>query len=60
MVLVDTNIIAYLTIAGDRTSAAQELYLRDSDWRSEGFVPVELAAHRKLVFERHLPWPIAL
>ncbi|MGH8134609.1 MAG: type II toxin-antitoxin system VapC family toxin, partial [Steroidobacteraceae bacterium] len=30
-------------MAGDRTSAAQELYLRDSDWRSEGFALVEFS-----------------
>lgn len=43
MVLVDTNILAYLTIQGDRTSAAQELYVRDPDWRSEGFILVEFS-----------------
>lgn len=41
MVLVDTNIIAYLMIRGDRTAAAQQLYERDSDWCSEAFVMVE-------------------
>jgi predicted nucleic acid-binding protein len=43
VVLVDTNILAYLTIQGDRTSAAQELYARDPDWRSEGFILVEFS-----------------
>lgn len=43
MVLVDTNILAYLMLEGDRTSAAQELYARDPDWRSEGFVLVEFS-----------------
>ena len=43
MVLIDTNILAYLMIAGDRTSAAQELYARDPDWRSEEFMLVELS-----------------
>jgi predicted nucleic acid-binding protein len=43
MVLVDTNILAYLMIEGDRTSAAQELYARDPDWCSEVFVLVELS-----------------
>lgn len=43
MVLVDTNVLAYLMIQGDRTSAAQELYARDPDWRSEGFVLVEFS-----------------
>ena len=43
MVLVDTNIIAYLMIRGDRTAAAQQLYERDSDWCSEAFVMVEFS-----------------
>lgn len=42
MVLVDTNVLAYLLIEGDRTTAAQELYARDQDWQSEVFVLVEL------------------
>ena len=41
--LVDTNIIAYLMIRGDRTAAAQQLYERDSDWCSEAFVMVEFS-----------------
>ncbi len=43
MVVIDTNILAYLMIEGDRTSAAQELHARDSDWHSEGFVLVEFS-----------------
>ena len=43
MVLVDTNIITYLMIRGDRTAAAQQLYERDSDWCSEAFVMVEFS-----------------
>ena len=43
MVLVDTNIIAYLMIRGNRTAAAQQLYERDSDWCSEAFVMVEFS-----------------
>jgi predicted nucleic acid-binding protein len=43
VVLVDTNVLAYLMIEGDRTAAAQELFGRDPDWRSEGFVMIELA-----------------
>ena len=43
MVLVDTNIVAYLMIEGDRTTAAQELLSRDPDWRSEAFIMVELS-----------------
>ena len=41
MLLVDTNIVAYLLIEGDHTEAAQKLRTRDSDWRSEAFLLVE-------------------
>ena len=41
MLLVDTNVVAYLLIEGDHTEAAQELRIRDSDWRSEAFLLVE-------------------
>ena len=41
MLLVDTNVVAYLLIKGDHTEAAQELHARDSDWRSEAFLLVE-------------------
>jgi len=41
MLLVDTNVVAYLLIEGDYTEAAQELHTRDSDWRSEAFLLVE-------------------
>ncbi len=43
MLLVDTNILVYLMIEGVRTPSAQQLYERDSDWRSEGFVMVEFS-----------------
>ena len=41
MLVVDTNVVAYLLIHGDQTKAAQELRSRDPDWRSEGFLLVE-------------------
>ena len=41
MLLVDTNVVAYLLIKGDHTEAAQELHASDSDWRSEAFLLVE-------------------
>jgi predicted nucleic acid-binding protein len=41
MLLVDTNVAAYLLIQGDHTAAAQRLYILDSDWRSEAFLLVE-------------------
>ena len=43
VVLIDTNILAYLMIEGDRTDAAQQLFKRDSDWCSEAFVMVEFS-----------------
>ncbi len=43
VVLVDTNILAYLMIEGDRTTSAQKLFERDSDWCSEAFVMVEFS-----------------
>ena len=43
MVLVDTNILAYLMIEGDRTAAVRRLRSRDPDWRSEAFIMIELS-----------------
>ncbi|MCC6210346.1 MAG: type II toxin-antitoxin system VapC family toxin [Burkholderiales bacterium] len=43
MVVVDTNVVAYLLIEGERTADAQTLYLQDPDWRSEGFLLVEFS-----------------
>jgi predicted nucleic acid-binding protein len=43
VVLVDTNILAYLLIEGDRTAAAQQLFERDPDWRSDAFIMIELS-----------------
>jgi len=43
VVLVDTNILAYLLIEGDRTPGVQHLFARDSDWCSEAFVMVEFS-----------------
>ena len=41
MVLIDTNILAYLLIHGEQTDAAQRLRRSDPDWRSEAFIMVE-------------------
>lgn len=41
MLLVDTNIVAYLLIESDYTEAAQDLRRIDPDWRSEAFLMVE-------------------
>ena len=43
MIAVDTNVIAYLLIEGDRTADAQALRLADPDWRSEPFLLVEFS-----------------
>ena len=52
MFVVDTNIVTYLLIEGDRTRQAQALYAKDSDWRSEAFLLVEfsnvLATYRRM------------
>lgn len=32
MIVVDTNIIAYLFIAGSKTALAQQLFQQDADW----------------------------
>src|SRR4029434_9367465 len=41
MLIIDTNVLAYLLIHGDHTAAAQRLRARDPDWRSEAFLLVE-------------------
>ncbi len=43
MVLIDTNIVAYLLLQGDHTPAARRLRRADPDWRSEAFLMVEFA-----------------
>jgi predicted nucleic acid-binding protein len=43
VLVVDTNIVAYLLIEGDRTRDAQALFSRDADWRSEAFLLVEFS-----------------
>ena len=43
MVVIDTNVLAYLLIEGDRTRDAQALYSRDADWKSEAFVLIEFS-----------------
>ena len=41
MQVVDTNILAYLLLQGDRTAAARALFARDPDWHSDSFAMVE-------------------
>jgi predicted nucleic acid-binding protein len=43
VLVVDTNVVAYLLIEGDRTEQARALYARDPDWRSEGFLLIEFS-----------------
>ena len=43
MVVVDTDVLAYLLFEGERTAEAQALYARDPDWRSESFLLVEFS-----------------
>jgi len=43
MVVVDTNVVAYLLIEGDRTKQAQALFARDADWRSDAFLLIEFS-----------------
>jgi predicted nucleic acid-binding protein len=43
MVLVDTNILVYLLIEGDRTPQAQALWRRDPQWCSEPFALIEFS-----------------
>ena len=43
MVVVDTNILAYLLISGDRTREARRLYEHDPEWRSEAFLLIEFS-----------------
>ena len=44
MQLVDTNVVAYLLIEGDRTDQAQALWQADPDWRSESFYRIEFSS----------------
>jgi len=41
VLIIDTNVVAYLLIEGDYTAAARLLHRRDDDWRSEAFIMVE-------------------
>jgi len=43
MVVIDTNVLAYLLIEGDRSREAHALLARDPEWRSEAFLLVEFS-----------------
>jgi predicted nucleic acid-binding protein len=42
MIVVDSNILAYLLIEGTKTRDARALLERDADWHSDAFALVEL------------------
>lgn len=42
MVVVDTNVLAYLLIEGPQTVHARTLFSQDADWRSEPLILIEL------------------
>jgi predicted nucleic acid-binding protein len=43
VLVIDTNILAYLLIEGDQTKNAQALFARDADWRSDAFLLIEFS-----------------
>ncbi len=58
MIVVDTNIIAYLLIQGDQTSQAKSLFERDKEWVAPSFWRIEFlnvltgyARYQRLSFE---------
>jgi predicted nucleic acid-binding protein len=42
MIVVDSNVLAYLLIEGEKTPTARALFERDPDWHSASFAPLEL------------------
>jgi predicted nucleic acid-binding protein len=42
LVLIDTNVLAFLVLEGPQTAAARALLGKDDDWRSESYVLIEL------------------
>lgn len=41
MLLIDTNVLAYLYLEGVKSKAVQELAVRDPDWQSESYLLIE-------------------
>ena len=42
MIVVDSNVLAYLLIEGEKTPLARALFERDPDWHSASFARLEL------------------
>jgi len=42
MIVVDSNVLAYLLIEGEKTPLARALFERDPVWHSASFAPLEL------------------
>jgi predicted nucleic acid-binding protein len=56
LIVVDTNIIAYLLIQGERTPLARELMERDSQWFAPSFWRIEFL-NVLMNYSRHLKMP---
>lgn len=61
MVVVDTNVLAYLFLDGPFTEDARRLFSADADWRSDRYVLVELTNVLRMTMRaRELPLAEAL
>jgi predicted nucleic acid-binding protein len=55
MLIVDTNVVAYLLIEGEKTEQARSVWAADPDWRAPRLLSYELAnVFRGLVRQRAL------
>jgi predicted nucleic acid-binding protein len=43
VIAIDTNVLVFLLLRGDRTEEARRLFAADSEWHSEGFLLVEFS-----------------
>lgn len=43
MILIDTNVLVFLFLRGERTEEARALFAADNDWRSDSFLLVEFS-----------------
>jgi predicted nucleic acid-binding protein len=51
MIVVDSNIVAYLYLPGDHTAKAESLLQRDSDWAE---IPLEFWHVRRCTFHLNI------